>query len=220
MTGLLKKDYFLLKSNLKTYIIVVLFYIILGFVSDNASMIASMLIMLFAMQAITTLSWDDNAKWEPYALTMPVSRHLLVLAKYIFSFLLVITGVILSTISSLVSCLLSHTAYSLSDFILPLVFACIYSVFMAILLPIIFKLGVEKARTVMYIIFIVPFLLIVGGAALFERFFSDNSAITDMLLRCGKQLAPFMPVIIPVVLLAAIIISYRAAINIIDKKDF
>lgn len=220
MTGLLKKDFFLLKSNLKTYIIAVLFYVILGIVSDNATMMASLLTTLFAMQAITTLSWDDNAKWEPYALTMPVSRHLLVLAKYIFSFLLIMTGVVLSIISSLVSCLITNAGYSPADFILPLVFACIYSVFMAILLPVIFKLGVEKARTVMYIIFIIPFLLIVGGAALFDRFFSDNAAITDMLLHCGKQLAPFMPVIIPAVLLAAIVISYRAAINIIDKKDF
>lgn len=220
MTGLLKKDYFLLKSNLKTYITVVLFYIILGVVSDNASIIASMLIMIFAMQAVTTLSWDDNAKWEPYALTMPVSRHLLVLAKYIFSFLLVMAGVVLSIISSLVSCLLSHTAYKTEDFTLSLAFACVYSLFMTILLPIIFKLGVEKARTVMYIIFIVPFLIIVGGAALFDRFFSDNAAISDMLSRCGKQLPPFLPIIIPAVLLAAIVISYRAATNIIDKKDF
>lgn len=67
---------------------------------------------------------------------------------------------------------------------------------------------------------VVLFYIILGGAALFDRFFSDNAAISDMLSRCGEQLPPFLPIIIPAVLLTAIVISYRAAIDIIDKKDF
>ena len=39
--------------------------------------------ILCAMMVVTTFSFDENAKWEKYAMIMPISRKDLVLSKFV-----------------------------------------------------------------------------------------------------------------------------------------
>ena len=47
-------------------------------------MLGGVLAVLAAMMPVTAFSFDEKAKWDKYALSMPVSRRDLVLSKYIF----------------------------------------------------------------------------------------------------------------------------------------
>ena len=88
MLGLIKKDFLLIKANLKSMIIIFVIYIMLAFQGtfDVTFIIPLIGIMLF----ISTFSYDDFNNWNSYAVTLPNGRKNVVRAKYIASIILTI----------------------------------------------------------------------------------------------------------------------------------
>ena len=69
MLGLIKKDFFMIKSNLKTMIIIFIAYFIM-MIQGNLEMtfiIPIIGIILF----ISTFSYDDFNNWNSYVVTIP-----------------------------------------------------------------------------------------------------------------------------------------------------
>ena len=94
MLGLIKKDFLLIKANLKSMIIIFVIYIMLAFQGtfDVTFIIPLIGIMLF----ISTFSYDDFNNWNSYAVTLPNGRKNVVRAKYIASIILTIILAIVS----------------------------------------------------------------------------------------------------------------------------
>ena len=80
MKGLILRDLLNLRKNLKTIIIMCLFYTLL-FSTLNPTFLSGMITILFAMQILTTFSYDDYSKWNMYALSLPITKKQLVLSK-------------------------------------------------------------------------------------------------------------------------------------------
>ena len=99
MLGLIKKDFLLIKANLKSMIIIFVIYIMLAFQGtfDVTFIIPLIGIMLF----ISTFSYDDFNNWNSYAVTLPNGRKNVVKAKYIASIILIIMLGILSLVISM-----------------------------------------------------------------------------------------------------------------------
>jgi len=102
MKGLIIKDILNLKKNLNTLLVLVIFYAFLGYRSGDPSMLIAMIVLLLTMMSITSISYDDLAKWDKYALAMPISRKNIVLSKYILAVLLSISGVVLVSKSAFI----------------------------------------------------------------------------------------------------------------------
>lgn len=160
MKALLLKDFLVLRKQFKTIALVLIAYGIWGALADNYLFLTSFLPIIFIMLALTSFSFDDTYKWTGYALALPITRCQLVLSKYLLTLLLAVAGLITG---SIYGCLMLFISKDLAA--AELFLSCLTSVSIAlfgffILLPIVFQFGTEKARYIMFLLFMIPFLLV------------------------------------------------------------
>mgnify|MGYP000880602443 CR=1 FL=1 len=214
MTGLILKDIINLKKYIKQLGLVLVAFTFIGISLKSPSYIIFMMILFTTMMTVTSMAYDESTKWDKYALTMPISRKDLAKSKYVLLVIFALSGGIISLILGFIiskvtgvgdykELLLTSGSVSLVSLVL-----------VGILLPIIFKLGTEKARIIMLIIFILPTILITGFSKLI-RLFKGLSIPqpTEEQIRYLCYASPFIVLLI-------LFISYRLSVGILNKKDF
>lgn len=148
MLGLIKKDFLLIKANLKSMAIIFIVYLILAFQGtfDVTFVIPLIGIMLF----ISTFSYDDFNNWNSYAVTLPDGRRNVVRAKYIAS---IILTVVLGAVTLAIGIGISYTktnGINLNEIISSLMGTVLSSVIIiALLYPIVFKFGATNGRIIL-----------------------------------------------------------------------
>ena len=214
MKGLILKDLLNLRKNLKTIIIMCLFYTLL-FSTLNPTFLSGMITILFAMQILTTFSYDDYSKWNMYALSLPITKKQLVLSKYILGISFIIFGGVFSFIlTSLLS--LFKGSFILGDLVASIIGSTgIMILMILILLPLIFKYGVERSRIMLLAIFASPTVLIL--------IISKVLALTGIPFPSEEQLNALLPVICIIatlILIAGSYVSYMTSVKIVTKKEY
>lgn len=207
MKGLIIKDIYALKQQGKILLVLLVFYAVYSVMFDNLSMLAAMIVLLCVMMPITTMAYDEKSKWEKYALAMPVERKTMVLSKYVFALMAELIGVIIVTILSLIIVFFTGEMKLNEALIMILAIGGVGLFFLAIILPLLFQFGVEKARLIILIVIFIPSLL---AMMLSQLGMSPPSPETL------KLLGYLSPLIIAGLLLLSIKISMR----IYDKKEF
>ncbi|NLC17603.1 MAG: ABC-2 transporter permease, partial [Clostridiales bacterium] len=71
MKGLIIKDFINLKKSLKMFLIMSVLYFFIAINTDNPYFFTSMLTVLLAITTVSLFAYDDMAKWDVFALTMP-----------------------------------------------------------------------------------------------------------------------------------------------------
>ena len=217
MKGLILKDFINLKKNAKIFSVLTLLYAFMAFTSKDTSFFSTIFSMLFAVLTLSVYSYDEIAKWDVYALTMPVTKENIVMGKYIMMLLLSLLGTFVSVIFTVIL----NIALGNSDVFIginnALIGAGIVIVFYSVVLPFITKLGVEKARLILFACYIVPFGIIyfVGKAVEDGKVIIPNSLVKFMktLIEHGNLLGPLFIII-------ALGISFLVSVRIYSKKEF
>lgn len=160
MIGLLMKDILNLRKQGKVLGLLFVFYLVMALSSDNPYMFLSIVSLLMVMLTMTSMAYDERSHWERYALTMPVSRKTLVLSKYLLGFLLMLAAGLLNIIFLLI---VSKETFT-ESVVYTLGVMGIALFFMSLILPILFRYGVEKGRLLMMAVLFTPTLLVVLGA--------------------------------------------------------
>ena len=210
MLGLIKKDFLLIKANLKSMVIIFIVYLILAFqgIFDVTFIVPLIGIMLF----ISTFSYDDFNNWNSYAVTLPNGRKNVVRAKYIAS---IILTVVLGIGALAIGIGISYTktnSINLDEIISSLMGTMLSSVIIiSLLYPIVFKFGATNGRI---ILFVVVFGAAGIGALIAQ--FVDMTSIINMINRLDSYLLIAIP-IISVILLG---ISYLISNKIYQNKEF
>ena len=202
MKGLIIKDLLNLKKSLNSVFALIIFYAFIGYTSGAPRMLIGMISVLLTMMTVTTIAYDDLAKWDKYALAMPVSRRELVLSKYVLSFVLALTGVGVSTLIAYIIMNVKNSELLLTSYS---VFS-ISLLFSSIVLPLIFKFGVEKSRLMMMAAIGIPI------------------AITYVLYRIGIDLPDTTVIMdilkfLPLITIAVLFISFNVSYSIYKRKD-
>ncbi len=202
MKAMLIKDFLNLREQGKTFIVLVLVWIFFSVANKSASFFSGVVAVMASIFPVTALAYDERAKWDAYALTMPVTRAEMVLSKYLLSLLFCVTGIGASTILNIV--MTGNIAESLR---FCLIFFSL-SVFMSsAILPAVFKFGTEKGRLLSIII---PF----GISALIVLLSKINASfLTERNLELPIYVAP-------VIVIALAAVSVFISIIIYEKKEF
>lgn len=212
MRGLLKKDLKSLAQQGRVGVLLLVFYGVLFGLGGNkmgSGTLMGMLAMLCVLYPITALSYDEKAHWDRYALTMPISRNMLVGAKYLLSLLFALLCALLSLAVGLTFGG-SSGGYLLGEALLVSWSMAGVALFLAaITYPIYFKLGVEKARFVFMAVFLTPTLLLLILSRMNVTLPSGSGARIERIL-------PFLPL----AALALFAASYRLSCRIYAKKEF
>ncbi len=210
MKGLILKDLLLVKSNIRT-IIIVLFIFLITIFNDVSSI--TLLFPLFSIiMCLTTFSYDEYNKWDAYAITLTNNRKLVIKSKYVFTIMmLIITSLLAFIVNIIVGNINGNlNIEEITSNVLEGLFGIL--VFISIMYPIIYKFGIEKARIfILVICFALTFVL----GYLFRNIdinMSSNSII--------KFLDTYLIVIIPILSIIVLFISYLISYKFYSKKDF
>ncbi len=192
MKGLLLKDWYALRGQAGRLFFLIALYIVIG---EFSAGIGSIGILLCAMLPTSCLAYDERAKWDRYALSMPLSVKDLVVSKYLLGYLMLAVG---AALKLLVIVLPIGNGSDFVSFVLTIAAALLY---LALQLPILFKFGTESGRIWMMIIsgaFAIGIVMI-GTATLAE---------VDLALLPYLALAAAIVLQIPSILLA---VRFRTA---------
>ena len=171
---------------------------------------------MLSMQVITTMSYDEYAKWDKYALTMNVNRKDIVLSKYVFFIMSIIIGIVVGIISSSLINIISDSNIGIDEILVTSIMVpCIFAILFCIIIPIVFKIGVEKARVVMMAIFFTPTIL---GFIIFKMAEKANMPIPDETTL--ELIFKFGLIGLIVLTVVFIFISYKISLSIYNKKEF
>ncbi len=217
MKGLLLKDFINLKKNFKIFGLLSIIYIVLAVASKDTGFFNSIITMLFAILTMSLFSYDDMAKWEIYGLTMPITREDMVKNKYAMLLLLTMFGIAFSSIISIGINIVLKKENLFASISNSFIGAFVVIVLYSIVLPIIIKLGVEKARIIILIIMVVPFAVVSAINAYLKEGFSVATGSLATLLYSTSSYSYFL---LPVIALLILYLSYRISVGIYRKKDF
>ncbi len=148
MLGLIKKDLLIMRNNLKYFLLMILVF---SFFAKESNIIYFIPIFISIMIFITTFSYDDYNKWNTYAITLPLSREKIVLAKYITSFLLMIGTVLITFLLSFAIGTITHSFHF--DEVFPMIFGGLFALVLlqSFMYPLIYQFGTEKGRIGLFV---------------------------------------------------------------------
>jgi ABC-2 type transport system permease protein len=199
MKGLLLKDLLGLRKYLRTLLLFIAAYALLIFLMDSPYFLGGMIVLMCAMASITSFSFDHVAGWDIYALSLPVSRRDVVRSKYLLSLILTAGGTALSLLVSVLYILFTHSGSFSEALTVGYTLFVVGMVFVAVLLPLIFRFGVEKARLLIVAVFAIPTAIFVA----LSNFGNLQAPDPQLLVR----LLAFSPLILTVLLALSYFLS-------------
>lgn len=202
MKGLIKKDFLLIKNNIKLIVVILFIFIVMSLQGsfDISFIVPFIVTMLF----ISTFSYDEYNKWDSYAVTLPNGRKNIVKSKYIASLILTVLSIIITIIISLI---ISKDITKTLETILGVFISII--IMESIMYPLIFKYGIEKGR-------ICLFILIIILMSLLSFITKDNNVLKSITIFIDNYWYIFT-ILLPIVIL---FISYKISERIYLNKEF
>lgn len=160
MMGLVLKDFLCLRRVLRSIALVVAFYILLSVTANfSLSMAAGMVMLLLSFMTANCFACDKAAGWDVYAGTFPLSRARQVRARYLAVLLLMALGWTFSLAAAGIGSLFGKMD-DWSEFLtVDMVYICLALIFNAIMLPLLYRFGAERARVLFYAVLAGLFLL-------------------------------------------------------------
>lgn len=169
--GLVLKDFLCLRRVIRSMLLVAVFYVLLSFTGMfDLSIMAGVIMIMLSFIAANCFAYDKAAGWEVYAGTLPLSRGQQVCARYLTILLLIVLGWVFSLtlagVGSLFGLMHDWDVFLVTD----VAYTLVVLLFNAIMMPLLYKFGVERARVLLYAVlaglFLVGFLAFkfLGGA--------------------------------------------------------
>lgn len=206
MKGLILKDLLNLKSTFKMLGLMIFVFAVI-YIPQGNDFIFGMIILMVAMMVVTTISYDDLAKWDAYALTMPLTRKEIVLSKYLVMTLLNTLGAILSLIVGIVGSMIMEQSFSTEILAIIGVLYLIAFSFGSMMVPLVYQFGAEKARLMMFLCALIPIGLILLA-----------TQIKIPLPEAANPLIYFILLLGFTVIM--VLVSYLISLRIYSKKEF
>lgn len=205
MKSLLYKDLVNLKHQMRYYAIFLVIYGLISLKQQNGSLLGGVMVIFAVMLSVTAYAYDEKAGWDSYALTMPFGVRELVVSKYALSGLGILAAVVLVSILNAVS------GCTLRDMLgMAASFGAVGLFYMDFLLPVIFRFGVEKGRTLMLLIILLPTALILLAD---QTSFLQNMTVAQETVERAALFAPAVG-------LALVPLSVAYSMKMYRKKEY
>lgn len=179
MLGLLVKDLLLVKQTGLKIIIILGLYIVIFSSSNSLSLLCTMVTMISTLLILNTFAYDELAKWNYYALSLPITKKKIILSKYLLTVLFDFIGILISILLCVIKRQLNLEAAA-GLYVL----AAAALILTALLLPLLFKFGTQRARIWMIIICLVPAaaVIVFGNLGLLPNGSMPSNAVVELLI--------------------------------------
>ncbi|NTV79322.1 MAG: ABC-2 transporter permease [Clostridiales bacterium] len=217
MKGLILKDLFNLRKYGKQIVMILGVFLLFGIMMKSPLYVCFMMMLYGTMTILTVMSYDERAGFDKYALSMPIQKKDLVISKYAVWFLVMAGALTISVLTSIVMNLFFKESI-IEGIVSVLAVEGVYVILLSIVIPIMFKLGVEKGRMVMMAVLIVPSILAILIGTMAEKsgmiinpekinLFVEN--YWYLLVGCALALV-----------VVTVFISYKVSVLVVEKKEY
>ena len=203
MKGLLLKDIYVAKKNLRTFLVMILAFSLGSLaVRDSGNFFLCYGIVMMPGITMSLISYDERYHWDSYAGAMPLSREQMVTEKYLLHLGMVLVWL---PVLLLLQRFQQVPAFGGSPLTLLVAGLNLGLLLPGILLPIIFAVGTEKGRAGYYIVLFGGMIL----ATVSEELTSLTGYVPEAV--SGSLLA-LLPAVVYV-------LSWRIAIRLYEKRS-
>ena len=216
MKGLIRKDFCQWKNYAKQYALMLVVFFGIGIALKSPEYTAFMTLIIGLSLTMSGFSTDEYYHWDVYACALPVDRKKIVAAKYATILLL---AVFLSAVSAIFvgisAVILKKPVWDyvpvagIHLLLLPFISALVY--------PVIYKYGIEKARMLYILFFLIPFLAVMALQEIMEK--REMPKLIQMILELPNRNQILILGAVAITLLA-LTISYKISVKIYEKKEF
>lgn len=202
MKGLLLKDWYQVRTSMKTMYLTVAFVLVIWMFSTSNAYVfpVSYAAIFLGILPVNLLTYDQSIGWVEYGRTLPVSKKMLVAEKYLIGLFCAAAAVVIGGLFITVISLRTRTAPDKD--VLPLLAGSVCAILLinGISLPLLYRFGAEKARMI-YILTFAGLGALLGGGA-----------VMDELQQNGTGSGPLpVPLWLAAVLLLAVLALYAVS---------
>ena len=159
MTGLILKDFLILRKSLRSYLFMMIVYAAIAFTGVwSADIVGVLMVVVLMMLPMNIFAYDKQCQWDTYGLALPVGRTKTVAARYLCMLLLCLFSVALTAILGVALYAVGRVEEPVELMVSCSVMGLMSVLVNAIMLPFLYKFGPERARMM--------FLGIMGGIVL------------------------------------------------------
>lgn len=215
MKSVLLKDLYNLRTS-SGYMLIVMLVFAVAFLPMGYLNFLFMGGVVFSVMVVNTFSYDEYAKWNCYALSMPIQKRDIVMGKFLLTLLLSALGILLGGIGSTIGGILLKQLTPADRQAWNMLLCCIEIGFcFAVLLgttmiPLLFRFGVEKARLITLGTVAVPIL----------AFFAFYKIPGVRNLFVDGRAFPVLMIVLPFFVLIWGFGMYHISCRIFHKKEF
>ena len=203
MKGLLLKDWYQVKTNMRMmYLTVLAVLAIWMFSTSNAYVFpVSYAAIFLGILPVNLLTYDQSVGWGEYGRTLPASKKTLVAEKYLIGLFCAAAAVVIGGLFITVISLRTGTTPDKDALSLLAGSVCAILLVNGISLPLLYRFGAEKARMIYVLTFAGLGALLGGGGA-----------VMDELQQNGPGSGPLpVPLWLAAVLLLAVLALYAVS---------
>ena len=216
MKGLLLKDLSILKTQGRSAVLIMAIALFMLIAGNNTAFAVVYANILFVTFGITTISYDNYDNGYAFLFTLPISRKLYVMEKYVFSMLSIATGTVLSLILMVgVSIIKEDYILTTSEIAFVIGYGVSAIVISSIMLPVNLKFGPEKGRIAM----VVLIAIVMSGIFAMAKI-SGTMDLTRVYLGIKGSPAFIIIGIFSVIVLLILAGSYLISCKIMENKEF
>ena len=210
MSGLILKDLLVLRKQGKSYLLIIGIYMVLAFVGVfDYSILSTMMVVLTMMLPMATFSYDELARWDKFAAAMLVGRSGIIKSKYLMALAVIGGAGLLCFVVNIIVAMIDHEA-QLGALMASLGGSLGAGLLInAAILPLLFKYGAEKSRSMMMVVMLAVFILVFGLITIAgEGGFALTNAMTAVI-----------PWLAALLVLGGFVVSYRISQKLYAQKE-
>lgn len=179
MKGLLLKDWYQVRTNMKTMYLTVAFVLVIWVLSTSSAYVfpVSYAAIFLGILPVNLLTYDQSVGWVEYGRTLPVSKKTLVAEKYLIGLFCAAAAVVIGGL--FVTVIPLRTGMAPDKDVLSLLAGSVCAILLinGIMLPLYYRFGAEKARMLYMLMFAGMGAALGGGTVLMDAVPEPGAAI-------------------------------------------
>ena len=152
MSGLIVKDFLILRKTLRSYLLILAIYVAVAFAGYwSASFVGGFMMVMVAMLPMNVFAYDKQAKWDVYGLSLPVGRTKTVAARYLAVLIMFAASAVLTTVLGVALNIAGRMEERLEEYLLSCAICVVIAMLInAVMLPLLYRFGSERARMMLF----------------------------------------------------------------------
>lgn len=152
MTGLILKDFLILRKTLRSYLLVLVVYAAVAFSGFwSGSFVGAFIMVMVAMLPMNVFAYDKQCNWDVYGLALPVGRTKTVASRYACVLLLCLGSAAFSAVLGVVLNLMGRMEEGMAEYLVTCAVVLMMGMMInSLMLPLLYKFGSERARIMFY----------------------------------------------------------------------